>query len=51
MSERRTPEAIRACAAWLAACLRFGWSKRELGHLEALWWRYHDARGQLKRTP
>ena len=40
--------ALNACAAWLAYCLSIGWSKSSLDKLEALWWEYHDEKGNLK---
>lgn len=42
--------AIRQCAEWLAYCLWIGWKKSDLDALEALWWQYHDERGNLKRA-
>lgn len=43
-----TPRAARACAEWLAYCLRIGWSRGLLDRLEALWWAHHDRRGNLR---
>jgi hypothetical protein len=43
----RTKDAIRGCAEWLAACRRLGWRYEDLDFLEALWWKYHDERGNL----
>jgi hypothetical protein len=45
-----TAKAVQACAQWLQACLSFGWRKQDLDVLEALWWKYHDHRGELQRT-
>lgn len=42
-----TQKALRECAEWLAFCVRIGWSKSVLDQLEALWWEFHDERGQL----
>ncbi len=43
----RSNKAIRACAAWLAYCLRIGWEKSSLDELERLWWKHHDDDGAL----
>lgn len=40
--------AARECAEWLGACLRLGWRQSDLDFLEALWWKYHDERGNLR---
>lgn len=45
--DERTLKAIRGCADWLAACLHFGWRREDLDALEALWWKYHNHRGEL----
>lgn len=45
--QERTRHAIRKCAEWLAACIELGWLKSDLDFLEALWWRYHDHKGNL----
>lgn len=42
-----TRQATQACAEWLATCIRLGWRKADLDFLEALWWKYHDSRGNL----
>lgn len=42
-----TRRATQACAEWLAACIRLGWRRADLDFLEALWWKYHDHRGNL----
>ena len=39
--------AQRACAEWLAFCLKIGWAKSKLDKLEVLWWKYHDEQGKL----
>lgn len=49
--EEPTPRAWKACAEWLSTCLRLGWSREMLDDLEALWWRYHDRRGNLITGP
>ena len=50
MSERApTRWAIRKCAEFLYACRGFGWAASDLDALEALWWRYHNDRGELTR--
>ena len=48
-TETRNPtqEAIRNCAFWLQHCLKLGWKKTELDALEALWWKYHNDKGEL----
>lgn len=48
--EQPTRQAVQACAEWLASCIRLGWRKSDLDALEALWWKYHDARGNLIRA-
>lgn len=51
MSDREdapTPHAVRACAEWLATCLRLGWSRDALDALEKLWWEHHDPKGVLR---
>jgi hypothetical protein len=48
MNEKPTPQAIRECAEWLATCLELGWRKSDLDALEAMWWKYHDHRGNLR---
>jgi hypothetical protein len=45
--EQRTRKAIQCCAEWLASCVRLGWKTSDLDRLEALWWKYHDAQGNL----
>ena len=40
-----TRQAVQQCAEWLAACRRIGWRLEDLDFLEALWWKYHDRRG------
>lgn len=47
MTTERTRKAIQGCAEWLSACVRLGWDKSDLDFLEALWWKYHDSRGNL----
>jgi hypothetical protein len=47
MKKQPTPKAVRDCAHWLSTCLKLGWRKADLDHLEALWWKYHDHRGEL----
>lgn len=42
------PQALKACAQWLAGCLKAGWGRDSLDGLEALWWEHHDHLGQLK---
>ena len=44
---QRTLNALRGCAEWLATCIRLGWRHEDLDFLEALWWKYHDERGNL----
>lgn len=44
-----TQKALRQCAEWLSYCLRIGWPKSSLAELEALWWKYHNRRGDLVR--
>ena len=39
---RPTERAARACAEWLAFCVRIGWRRDRLDALEAIWWRWHD---------
>jgi hypothetical protein len=52
VGERRTTQrALAGCARWLSDCLRLGWSKADLDALEALWWKYHDHRGNLYMIP
>ena len=46
MSER-SRTAIKACADWLVQCLEIGWPKSALDELEEIWWKFHDANGQL----
>lgn len=50
-TRERTREAIVSCGYWLAACLRLGWRRDELEFLEALWWKYHNHRGELMSLP
>jgi hypothetical protein len=45
--EKPTQQAIIACARWLQTCLEIGWRKQDLDFLEALWWKYHNHRGEL----
>lgn len=46
------PNAVCACGEWLAACLKLGWRRADLDWLESLWWKYHDAHGNLiERLP
>ena len=45
---RPTERAARACAEWLAFCVRIGWRRDRLDALEAIWWRWHDERGELR---
>ena len=45
-----TQRALRACAKWLALCLRIGWRKDQLDDLQRLWWLYHDEQGCLIAT-
>jgi hypothetical protein len=47
----RTLRATRACATWLAECLRLGWSRDQLDALEAIWWQFHDDQGNLIPAP
>lgn len=46
--ERTTQAAVRKCAEWLRTCLELGWRRDELDWLEELWWKHHDANGNLK---
>lgn len=48
MNEQPTRQAMQKCAEWLKACLDLGWRKSDLDFLEALWWTYHDNRGNLR---
>lgn len=50
-ADKKTRDAIRACAEWLATCVRLGWERSDLDFLEGLWWKYHDNRGHLMREP
>lgn len=43
-----TLRARKECAAWLAECMKIGWSRIKLDALEALWWEHHDRLGNLK---
>lgn len=45
--QERTRQAIYKCGEWLATCRRLGWRYEDLDWLEALWWKYHDHRGNL----
>ena len=47
-AEKPTLRARVACAHWLAACLKLGWSKASLDALEEIWWKHHDRTGQLR---
>ena len=38
---------IRKCAEWLKYCLSIGYDKKLLNKLEELWWKHHDANGNL----
>lgn len=40
--EPLTAREAKACAAWLAECLRLGWPSDTLDELERLWWQYHE---------
>ncbi len=42
-----TMRGLRACAAWLAYCVRIGWPKSSLDRLEEIWWQHHDRNGRL----
>ncbi len=44
----RSRTAIKACAEWLVKCLEIGWPKSALDELEEIWWKFHDANGQLR---
>ena len=46
-----TNRALRACANWLAYCLKIGWPAKDIPRLEELWWQYHDERGNLLMGP
>ena len=45
-----TKKAQRECAEWLASCLGFGWKQEKLDALESIWWKFHDAKGELIKT-
>ncbi len=45
-----TLNALRACAHFLAVCLKIGWAKSDLDKLESLWWEHRDEQGRLKRS-
>lgn len=38
---RPNPRELRACAYWLAYCLKIGWKKADVDKLETIWWKYH----------
>lgn len=40
MRRKRTHRQWRACAEFLAECLRIGWRKDQIDALEKLWWKY-----------
>jgi hypothetical protein len=42
MEQKRSNKAIRACAEWLAYCLKIGWKREQLDELERLWWMHHS---------
>ncbi len=44
----RSRTAIKACAEWVVKCLEIGWAKSALDELEEIWWKFHDANGQLR---
>jgi hypothetical protein len=46
-TEQPTRRARKACAEWLADCLKDGWRKDSIDGLEALWWEHHDHTGKL----
>jgi hypothetical protein len=50
VEQKPTRDAIRGCAEWLAVCVRLGWRHEDLEFLEALWWKYHNHRGELKKA-
>jgi hypothetical protein len=47
----KSKRAIKACADWLAACLRMGWPREDLDRLEAMWWRWHHDNGHPISEP
>jgi hypothetical protein len=49
MPSMPTVPAIKDCAEWLQSCIHIGWPKSSLDELQALWWKYHDTRRNLKR--
>lgn len=44
---KKSEEAIKKCAEWLAYCLSIGWKKELLNELEKIWWKHHDYRTGL----
>jgi len=50
MADRMTQAGARMMANWLKACLSFGWNKEHLDDLEAIWRKFRNGDGSLKRS-